>query len=47
MNKYKNGGINMQLRKMCAPPTTNKIVFSHEYAEKEGPFARGKEGANG
>ena len=35
----------MQLRKMCAP--TNKIVFSHEYAEKEGPFARGKEGANG
>lgn len=36
----------MQLRKMCAPPT-NKIVFSHEYAEKEGPFARGKEGANG
>ena len=38
----------MQLRKMCAsPPPTNKIVFSHEYAEKEGPFARGKEGANG
>lgn len=32
----------MQLRKMCAPPPTNKIVFSHEYAEKEGPFARGK-----
>lgn len=37
----------MQLRKMCAPPPTNKIVFSHEYAEKEGHFARGKEGANG
>lgn len=37
----------MQLRKMCPPPPTNKIVFSHEYAEKAGSFARGKEGANG
>ena len=37
----------MQLRKMCAPPLTNEIVFSHEYAEKAGSFARGKEGANG
>ncbi len=37
----------MQLRKMCAPPQTNKIVFSHEYAEKAGSFVRGKEGANG
>ena len=40
----------MQLRQRCGRArgwVDNKIVFSHEYAEKEGPFARGKEGANG